>query len=108
MKRVGCSTKGLTHVKLLRRLAESSVVLFDKVPADLILGKVVVSVCVDARLQLVLLGEAAVGSHDVWAYMRLCDRDEMGRVRRGVCRRRRRGLGSNGNDRNAMGGYRWK
>lgn len=53
---------GSTHVELLRRLAESCVVLLDKVPADLILGKVAV-VLISSGLVLVLLGEAAVGSH---------------------------------------------
>lgn len=95
-------------MKLLRRLAEGSVVLLDKVPADLILGKVVVGIVIDGGLQLVLLSKAAVGSHGVWVYMRLCDGDETGRVRRGVCSATEKRLDSNGSDGNPGGGYRRK
>lgn len=56
-----------THVKLLRGLAQSCVVLLDKVPADLILGQVAVvgggGKLLNSDLFLVLLSEAAVGSH---------------------------------------------
>ena len=64
-------------MKLLRRLAQSGVILLDKVPANLILGQVAVSrgigagvdrgsghgVLLGRGLVLLLLDEAAVGGH---------------------------------------------
>ena len=59
-------------MKLLRRLAQSGVVLLDKVPADFILGKVAVGGrrinrggILLSELELVLLGKVAVCSHGI-------------------------------------------
>jgi hypothetical protein len=66
-------------MKLLGRLAQGGVVLFDKVPANLILREIIARsisssrvswdgggrVLLSARLVLILLGEAAIGCHGV-------------------------------------------
>lgn len=67
----------MTYVELLGRLAQGSIVLFDKVPADLILGEVAVPrsiargvdrgwrgrVLLGGALVLLLVGEVTVRRH---------------------------------------------
>ena len=68
--------ENMTYVELLRRLAQGSVVLLNKVPADLIFGEIVAGtgrvggidgcgsgVLIGGALVLLLVGEVAVCSH---------------------------------------------
>lgn len=69
-------------MELLGRLAQSGVVLLNEVPANFILGKVVVGgavgIDVGRGLELVLLGERSVGSHFIKWYVRYAmDREKL-------------------------------